>query len=124
EVSPLAVAVPCCSRSVAAVAAGLRGVAVAAGLADAAAEAVALVEAARDRVGSTMRTREFLSKLEHDRILSAIREAESKASGEIRVFIQRGKFNSDPLIVSQKKFQLLVMYKTRERNAILIFVAL
>ena len=81
------------------------------------------MEAARDRVGSTMRTREFLSKLEHDRILSAIREAESKTSGEIRVFIQRGKLNSDPLIVAQKKFQRLGMYKTRERNAVLIFVA-
>src|SRR5205809_5754071 len=70
-----------------------------------------------------MRTKDFLSKLEHDRILSAIREAESKTSGEIRVFIQRGKLNSDPLIVAQKKFQRLGMYKTRERNAVLIFVA-
>jgi uncharacterized membrane protein len=70
-----------------------------------------------------MRTREFLSKLEHDRIVSAIREAESKTSGEIRVFIQRGKLNSDPLTVAQKKFQRLGMPKTRERNAVLIFVA-
>jgi uncharacterized membrane protein len=70
-----------------------------------------------------MRTREFLSKLEHDRIGSAIREAESKTSGEIRVYIQRGKLNADPLIVAQKKFQRLGMYKTRERNAVLIFVA-
>ena len=70
-----------------------------------------------------MRTKDFLSKLEHDRIVSAIRNAESKTSGEIRVFIQRGKLNSDPLIVAQKKFQRLGMYKTRERNAVLIFVA-
>ena len=70
-----------------------------------------------------MRTKEFLSKLDHDRIIEAIREAESKTSGEIRVFIQRGKFESDPLIVAQKKFQRLGMYKTRERNAVLIFVA-
>ncbi len=70
-----------------------------------------------------MRTKEFLSKLDHDRIIEAIREAESKTSGEIRVFIQRGKFESDPLIVAQKKFQRLGMHKTRERNAVLIFVA-
>src|SRR5881396_692313 len=70
-----------------------------------------------------MRTKDFLSKLEHDRIVSAIRNAESKTSGEIRVFIQRGKLNSDPLIVAQKKFQRLGMYKTREGNAVLIFVA-
>jgi uncharacterized membrane protein len=70
-----------------------------------------------------MRTKEFLNKLEDDRIVNAIREAESKTSGEIRVYIQRGKLNVDPLIVAEKKFQRLGMHKARERNAVLIFVA-
>jgi len=70
-----------------------------------------------------MRTREFLSNLEHDRIIQAIRKAESKTSGEIRVLIQRGKLNSDPFVAAQKKFHRLGMHKTRERNAVLIFVA-
>jgi uncharacterized membrane protein len=70
-----------------------------------------------------MRTKEFLNKLEHDRIVRAIREAESKTSGEIRVFIQCGKLSVDPVIVAQKKFQQLGMHKTSERNAVLIFVA-
>lgn len=70
-----------------------------------------------------MRTREFLSKLEHDRIIQAIHKAESKTSGEIRVLIQRGKLKSDPLDAAQRKFQRLGMHKTRERNAVLIFVA-
>jgi uncharacterized membrane protein len=70
-----------------------------------------------------MRTREFLSKLEHDRIVQAIREAESKTSGEIRVFVQRGKLKSDPLVAAQEKFHQVRMHKTRERNAVLIFVA-
>jgi uncharacterized membrane protein len=70
-----------------------------------------------------MRTKQFLSKLEHDRIVDAIREAESKTAGEIRVFIQRGKLGVDPLIAAQKKFHKLGMQKTSERNAILIFVA-
>ncbi len=70
-----------------------------------------------------MRTKEFLSKLDHDRISEAIRGAESKTSGEIRVYIQRGKFETDPVLLAQKKFQRLGMYKTRERNAVLIFVA-
>jgi uncharacterized membrane protein len=70
-----------------------------------------------------MRTRDFLSKVEHDRIVQAIREAESKTSGEIRVFIQRGKLTADPLVAAQKKFQQLRMHTTRERNAVLIFVA-
>ncbi|HEU5247287.1 MAG TPA: TPM domain-containing protein [Candidatus Udaeobacter sp.] len=70
-----------------------------------------------------MRTKDFLSKLEHDRIVQAIRDAESKTSGEIRVYVQRGKLDTDPLIVAQKKFQRLGMQKTSERNAVLIFVA-
>jgi uncharacterized membrane protein len=70
-----------------------------------------------------MRSKEFLSKLEHDRIVHAIREGESKTSGEIRVYVQRGKLNADPLIVAQKKFQQLQMHKTAQRNAVLIFVA-
>src|SRR5213595_854439 len=70
-----------------------------------------------------MRTKEFLSKLEHDQIVQAIRDAEVKTSGEIRVYIQRGKLNVDPLSVAQKKFHGLRMHKTRGRNAVLIFVA-
>ena len=70
-----------------------------------------------------MRTREFLTKLEHDRIVAAIREAESKTSGEIRVLIQRGKSKSDPFLAAQKKFHRFGMHKTRERNAVLVFVA-
>jgi uncharacterized membrane protein len=73
--------------------------------------------------GNQMRTKEFLSKLEHDRILRAIRDAESGTSGQIRVYIQRGKLNGDPLIAAQKKFDRLGMHKTAERNAVLIFVA-
>jgi len=88
-----------------------------------AAVAVVLEEAARDRAGNEMRTKEFLSKLEHDRIVRAIREAESKTSGQIRVYIQRGKLNADPLTAAQKKFHRLGMHKTSERNAVLIFVA-
>jgi uncharacterized membrane protein len=54
-----------------------------------------------------MRTKEFLSKLDHDRIIEAIRGAESKTSGEIRVYIQRGIFETDPVMLAQKKFQRL-----------------
>ena len=78
---------------------------------------------ARAAVGNEMRTREFLSKLEHDRIVHAISEAELKTSGEIRVFIQRGKLTADPLIAAQKKFHQLRMHMKRERNGVLIFVA-
>jgi uncharacterized membrane protein len=70
-----------------------------------------------------MRTHRFLRELEHDRIVRAIKEAEAKTSGQIRVFLQRGKFEEDALERAQQKFIQLGMHKTRERNAILILVA-
>jgi uncharacterized membrane protein len=82
-----------------------------------------LAAVARARAGNSMRTKEFLGKLEHDAIVKAIRDAELKTSGEIRVFIQRGKLEGDPLPAAQKRFRKLGMHKTPERNAVLIFVA-
>jgi uncharacterized membrane protein len=70
-----------------------------------------------------VRTKEFVSKLEHDRIVSAIRDEEAKTSGQIRVYIQRGKLNVDPLVAAQKRFRKLGLHRTEERNAVLIFVA-
>ena len=70
-----------------------------------------------------MRTKEFLSKLEHSRIAQAIRAAEASTSGEIRVYIQRGKLNGDPLAAAQENFDNLGMRNTRDRNAALIFIA-
>ena len=69
-----------------------------------------------------MRTKEFLGKLEHDRIARAIAAAEATTSGEIRVFIQRGEV-ADALSDARVQFEKLGMTRTRERNAILIFVA-
>lgn len=70
-----------------------------------------------------MRTHRFLQELNHDRISTAIKEAEAKTSGQIRVFLQRGLFEEDALERAQKKFLQLGMEKTQERNGVLIFVA-
>jgi len=70
-----------------------------------------------------MRTHQFLKRLDHDRIVGAIKEAEAKTSGQIRLYVQRGEFAEDALLRATKKFQQLGMQKTRERNAVLIFVA-
>lgn len=70
-----------------------------------------------------MRTKEFVGKLDHDRIVDAIKDAEAKTSAEIRVFIERGKLAGDPVTAAIKRFHRLGMQKTRERNAVLIFVA-
>ena len=69
-----------------------------------------------------MRTKEFVEKLEHQRIVNAIAAAEKKTSGEIRVFIQRGEI-ADPIPAARQQFEKLGMTATRERNAVLIFVA-
>jgi uncharacterized membrane protein len=70
-----------------------------------------------------MRTKGFLSKLERDRIVHAIRDAQSKTSGEIGVFVQRGKVADDPVVAAQKRFRRLGMHKNRQQNDILIWVA-
>ena len=69
-----------------------------------------------------MRTKEFLRKLEHDRIAKAIATAEATTSGEIRVFIQRGNV-ADAVSDARAQFERLGMTQTRERNAVLVFVA-
>jgi uncharacterized membrane protein len=70
-----------------------------------------------------MRTKEFISKLDHDRIVEAIRAGESKTSGQIRIYIQRGEVKGDPLESARKKFAELRMHETAERNGVLIYVA-
>jgi uncharacterized membrane protein len=70
-----------------------------------------------------MRTHNFLRRLDHKRITQAIKKAEGRSSGQIRVFIQRGKFDDDALPRAQRKFVQLDMQKTRNRNAVLVFVA-
>ncbi len=70
-----------------------------------------------------MRTKEFLSRLDHERVVAAIVAAEAKTSGEIRVFVQQGAMAGDALPCAQEKFLEFGMDKTAERNAILILVA-
>ncbi len=69
-----------------------------------------------------MKPKEFLRRLHADDIAEAIRAAEKKTSGEIRVFISRHEI-ADPLAEAQSHFIQMGMEKTRERNGVLIFVA-
>jgi uncharacterized membrane protein len=70
-----------------------------------------------------MRTKTFLGQLDHDRIVRAIQEAEAGTSGQIRIYLQRGELDGDAFDYAQRKFRLLGMEQTQERNAVLIFVA-
>jgi uncharacterized membrane protein len=69
-----------------------------------------------------MRTKEFIGKLDHERIVGAIKAAEAKTSGQIRVYVQRGELAGDPVLAAEAKFQELGMQATKERNGVLICV--
>lgn len=69
-----------------------------------------------------MKARDFFSKLETEQIVAAIRDAESKMCGEIRVFVSR-KEPDDAVVAAQRRFEKLGMTKTKERNGVLIYVA-
>lgn len=70
-----------------------------------------------------MRSKDFMSRLDHERLVAAIADAEARTSGEIRVYVQRGKVEGDPLALAQRKFLEFGMEKTAARNAILFLVA-
>ena len=69
-----------------------------------------------------MKEQAFIEQLQNDQIVAAVRAAEAKTSGEIRVFISR-KETSDPLAAAQAEFTRLGMRKTAQHNGVLIFVA-
>ena len=64
----------------------------------------------------------FLSKLDHDRIVAAIAQAEGRTSGEIRVHVTRRK-PKDLEARARRRFEKLGMTKTAHRNGVLIYIA-
>ena len=69
-----------------------------------------------------MKPREFIDQLHNDKIVAAIRDAEKKTSGEIRVFISH-KIITEVVATAQAEFDRLGMTRTKNRNGVLIFVA-
>jgi uncharacterized membrane protein len=69
-----------------------------------------------------MHPKKLIKQLPHDTLVGAIREAEQKTSGQIRVLISH-KVVDDPVNAAQKEFVRLGMVKSPERNGVLIFVA-
>lgn len=67
--------------------------------------------------------KDFFSKAEELQILSAIREAESNTSGEIRVHIEN-KCKTEVLDRAAQVFDLLKMQKTELRNGVLFYLAI
>jgi uncharacterized membrane protein len=90
---------------------------------DSPAAAAASAAAAREEAGEpTMKPKQFISHLDEANLVAAIAEAESKTSGEIRVFLSHRK-PDDAVAAAQRAFHQLGMTRTRQRNGVLIFVA-
>ena len=70
--------------------------------------------------------RRFFSATEEESVVVAIAEAESRTSGEIRVFIERDFENEsgDPYARAREVFADLGMHHTAERNGVLVYLAL
>lgn len=69
-----------------------------------------------------MKLREFIDKLDDNKVMAAIAAAEQKSSGEIRVFVSNDK-PADALAAAQAQFLKMRMASTRERNGVLLYFA-
>lgn len=58
------------------------------------------------------------------RVADAIKHAESRTSGEIRVYAEPNCKYPDPLVRAKEVFSQLKMEQTSARNAILVYIAL
>lgn len=68
--------------------------------------------------------KEFFSPDEQERIISAIRQAEQQTSGEIRVYTESRCRFVDPLDRAAEIFWGLKMDLTKDRNGVLVYVAM
>lgn len=65
----------------------------------------------------------LVSAADDARLIKAIKQAEEKTSGEIRIHIDK-TCKGDPLEECKKKFALLNMHQTKDRNGILFYLAI
>lgn len=64
----------------------------------------------------------FFSQIDNDRIVKAIADAESRSSGEVRVHVTHRK-PEDLEARARRRFELLGMTKTADRNGVLFYIA-
>jgi uncharacterized membrane protein len=69
-----------------------------------------------------LKAKYFLKQLDHDRIVAAIREAEARSRGELRVHVANRDIG-DAEQAAAKQFEAFGMTATAERNGVLIYVA-
>lgn len=66
----------------------------------------------------------FFSEEEKHHIMEAVKQAELRTSGELRIYIENRCEYVDPLRRAQEVFHGLNMEQTAQRNAVLIYVAM
>jgi len=66
----------------------------------------------------------FFSSEEQERIVNAIREAEKRTSGEVRVYVESRCGYMDALDRAVELFSEMGMQATAERNGVLVYVAI
>ncbi|MCH5717719.1 TPM domain-containing protein [Niabella hibiscisoli] len=66
---------------------------------------------------------EFLTAAEKEQVVDAIRSAESRTSGEIRIYMESHCKYVDPVERASEIFFQLKMEQTVERNAVLLYIA-
>jgi len=81
-----------------------------------------LAAAARGEAGDAMKVKHLFRELDHDRITATIVEAEKHTTGEIRVYVSHRKVD-DPRHAAVHHFAKMGLNKTKDRNAVLIFIA-
>ena len=67
--------------------------------------------------------KEFFSAEEKEQLIEAIRKAEQRTSGEVRLFVESKCRFVDPMDRAKEIFLKLGMDKTQDRNATLVYVA-
>lgn len=65
----------------------------------------------------------MLSEAVQADMVEAIRKAEARTTGEVRVFVERHCSYMDPMDRAREIFAKLEMYKTKRRNAVLVYLA-
>lgn len=73
---------------------------------------------------SLFKKKPFFSEEENQKVVQSIRSAEKSTSGEIRVFIESKCRFIEPLDRAVEIFRELNMQKTKDRNAVLLYVAI
>lgn len=68
--------------------------------------------------------KEFFTPEEKSRMVEAIQKAEKHTSGEVRVFVESKCKYVDPVDRAKEIFVNLKMHNTKDRNAVLLYIAL